>query len=170
MTAAACLSLLVATAPAGTSWLERAAPFLIGIFILLVSVPATHQVVKQASENVLKRWTQEQLHAQEPEQSPETQVLSFPWVVDSAQIPAILGTPLAGLFIIDHANFYNFIILYTGVLTGGLLLFFYFLQKVPVDDYGAFGKRVLGYRVSPMIICGIGLNLLCAVLAAWVFT
>jgi hypothetical protein len=151
-------------------WLERAAPFIVGIFILLVSVATTHQVIKQTKEYILRKWTSEELASIAPHLSPETQFLGLPWVVDAAQIPALLGTPLVGLFILKPINYVALIVIYTGVLAIGLLIFFYFIQKVPVIDYEDLGLDVLGYRISLVVLGGIGLNLACAVVAAVVVT
>jgi hypothetical protein len=147
--------------------LERATPFLIGILILLVSVVTTHEVIRRAEDYLLKPWSTQELDQFKPHLSPRTYVLGLPWVVDVAQIPALLGTPLAGIFVLKHANF---ILLYTAVLAVGLMVFFYFLQKVAVNKYRELGLKVLGYRVSLLVIGGIALNLVCAALAAWVVT
>jgi hypothetical protein len=147
-----------------TSSLGRATPFLIGIVILLVSVVTTHEVIRHAEEHVLKSWTPEALGKLKPHRSPETYVLGLPWVVDVAQMPALLGTPISGLFVLKHTNF---LLLYTVVLAIGMVIFFYCLQKVPVNSYGQYAHYVLGYRVSLLVIGGVGLNLVCAALAAW---
>jgi hypothetical protein len=151
---------LVVQAP--STRLERVAPFLLGIFILAVSVMTTHEVIERTTNHLLGGHTKDELDSIKPNLSPKTYVLGLPWVVDVAQIPALLGTPLAGLFVLKHNDF---LVLYTAVLTAGLMIFFYFLRKVPVNDYRKWGYEVVGYRVSVLVIGGIALNAVCGGLA-----
>lgn len=150
---------------ASYSWLGRMAPFLLGIFILVVSVTTTHQVIKQANDYIVRKWPAEWLNKIPANLHPATQLQGLPWVVDAVQIPAILGTPLAGLFILKPINYIVLIIVYTGVLAAGLSLFFYFIQKVEPIDYHEKGFERLGYRVSWVVAIGIAVNAMCAALA-----
>jgi hypothetical protein len=151
----------------GTTHLERAAPFFIGIFILIVSVVTTHEVIERVEDELEGGRTKAELDKIKPDLAPSTYALSLPWVADVAQIPALLGTPLSGLFLVNHANF---IILYTAVLAAGLLVYFYFLRMVPINDYRKWGKKVLKYRVSLLVMGGLVLNAVCGVLTYFTVT
>jgi hypothetical protein len=155
----------VVTRAAHPSGFTLAAPFLLTSFIIVLSVVTTHAVVSRGESWMTKDWTPDELKDVEAHQSPQTYAQTLPWVVDAAQIPAILGTPLAGIFVLEKKNV---LVFYTAVLGIGAIVFFYFLMKVKAYDYSERGLKLLGYRVSPLAIGGIILNLVCAVLAAWV--
>ncbi len=97
-----------------------------------------------------------------PKRSPYTHVLDLGWVADVAQIPALLGTPLVGLFILDR----RIILLpYTAVLAAGLIVYFGFYLMKEIHTYERFCREYKGYRFS-VITCGaICLNVICAIIA-----
>jgi hypothetical protein len=150
--------------PAFHHWWEPATPFLVGILILLVSIATTRAVVEKAEKHMTKDWTPEMLRKAKikPKRSPYTHVLDLGWVVDVAQIPALLGTPLAGLFILDRRVI---LLPYTAVLAAGLIVFFGFYLMDEVHTYERFAPVYKGYRFS-VITCGaIFLNFICAIIA-----
>lgn len=145
-------------------WWEPATPFLVGVLILLVSIGTTRAVAEKAEERMTKGWTTEMLREAgiDPKKSPYTHVLALAWVIDVSQIPALLGTPLAGLFILDH----RIVLLpYTAVLAAGLIVYFGFYLMKDINGYETLGREYRGYRFS-LITCGaILLNLVCALIA-----
>jgi hypothetical protein len=145
-------------------WWEPATPFLVGILILLVSIPTTRAVAEKAEARITKGWTPAMLKAADakPKQSPHSHVLALAWIIDVAQIPALLGTPLAGLFIFDR----RIVLLpYTTVLAAGLIVFMVFYLMKDIDSYERFCREYKGYRISVVTSGALLLNLVCAVIA-----
>jgi hypothetical protein len=143
---------------------ERATPFLIGILILLLSIVTTRAVVEKAEARMTEGWTPDTLREAgiDPARSPNTQVLGLAWVVDVAQIPALLGTPLVGLFILKH---HIVILLYTAVMIAGMIVFLIFYLMKEITDYDRLNIKYRGFRVSIITGGAILVNTLCAVLA-----
>lgn len=143
---------------------ERATPFLIGILILCISIVTTHAVVEKAEARMTSGWTPDLLKKAgiDPTMSPHTHVLGLAWVVDVAQIPALLGTPLVGLFILKH---HIILLIYTAVMAVGIIVFLIFYLMKKITDYDRLNIKYRGYRVSIVVGGGILVNLLCAALA-----
>jgi hypothetical protein len=153
--------------PAQASKLELAAPFLITILIILVSIAIYHEIVVRLELHYSRDWTERELKEIDPDRAPGTYALSSLWVIDAAQLPTILGTPLGGLFILRKVYTTEFLVFYTAVLAFGLIFSLYFLRQVRINRYPGRGPRLAGYRVSPVAIGGIALNIVCAVIAAF---
>lgn len=143
---------------------DRATPFLIGIMILLVSIATTRAVIEKAEERMTRGWTPSKLQETgvAPPESPHTHILGLTWVADVAQIPALLGTPLVGLFILKH---HIVILLYTGVLAAGLIVFFCFYLMKEIGDYERYSKTYHGFRFTVITGGAILVNLVCAAIA-----
>jgi hypothetical protein len=147
-----------------TSRSERATPFLIGVLLLLITIVTTRAVIEKAEARITHGWTPELLREAgiDPTMSPNTHVLGLAWVVDVAQIPVLLGTPLVGLFILKH---HIDVLLYTTVMAAGIIVFLIFYLMKQINDYDRLNIEYRGHRLSLITGGGIMVNLLCAVLA-----
>jgi hypothetical protein len=160
---------ILATAQAAAvSKLELAAPFLITILIITVSVGVYNEIAQRLELYFAHDWTQEELDEVDPDRAPSSYALASVWAMDAAQIPTIIGTPAASLFILHKNYTTGFLVFYTGVLTFGLMFFFYFLRQVRIHRYSARGLRLAGFRISLLALGGIGFNGACAIIAAYV--
>jgi hypothetical protein len=151
--------------PGGPPTFELVLPFLITIFIIVLTVVLSNQVKERAEAHLKEGWTVPELDEVEGHKSPETYAQAFPWVVDAAQIPSLIGTPLAGLLVLRSTFQLEFITAYFGVIVVGIILFVHFLRVVDIYGYKDKGMELFGYQVSPLAIGGIVLNVL-AILAA----
>jgi hypothetical protein len=139
------------------SRIDRATPFLIGICLLVITAGTTKLVIDKAERHIREEWkpvdeTNEQ----------NIHILPLNWVVDVAQIPVLLGTPLVGLFILQHQiNALS----YTAVMTGGIVAFVIVLSVKQINDYGRFDFKIGRIRVGIITAGGIFVNLVCAVIA-----
>jgi hypothetical protein len=136
----------------------------VGALILLVSIATTRAVAEKAEERMTRGWTDDMLQKAgiRPTTSPHTHVLGLAWVIDVAQIPALLGTPLAGLFVFGRRAV---LLPYTAVLAGGLIVFMTFYLMQDINTYERFTRTYRGYRFSAITSGAILLNLVCALVA-----
>jgi hypothetical protein len=148
---------------ATTHW-DRATPFLIGIILLIITVVTTKAVIEKAEARIMRNWTPELLKQLEsdPKTSPKTGILSLTWVVDAAQIPVLLGTPLVGLFALEH---HVNVVLYTAVMAAGIVVFLIVYLIKEITDYDRLRLEYRGLRLSIITGGGILVNLVCAVIA-----
>jgi len=148
------------------SRLELAAPFLITAVLLSLSIVLIPEVIDRLTRFLEEGWTEKQLNSIEADRAPATHALAAVWAIDASQIPTIVGAPAAGLLILHKAYTKGFLVAYTAMLAFGLIFFFYFLRQVNVLRYKRLGPKVFGYRISPMVIGGVALNVIAAVAAA----
>jgi hypothetical protein len=149
---------------ATTSRWDRATPFLIGIILLIITVVTTKAVIEKAEARITRDWTPEMLKLLERDskKSPKTALLSLTWLADAAQIPVLLGTPLVGLFILEH---HVNVVLYTAVMAAGIVVFLIAYLMQEITDYDRLRLEYRGLRLSIITGGGILVNLACAVIA-----
>lgn len=156
------------TNPNKISSLELAAPFLFTIVILLVSVVAIHEIAVRLEQHFERNWAPKELKRISPDRAPGTYALAVIWAIDTAQIATIVGTPLSTLVILRHVYKATFIIPYTAILGLGILVFSFNLRQVEITKYRARGFEVFGYRLTPVTIAAIALNVAGATVAAYI--
>jgi hypothetical protein len=152
----------------GASTFELALPFLITIFIILLTVATTNEVKVRGEGKLTEGWTKTELEEIAADRSPETYAQAFPWVVDAAQIPSVIGTPLVGLLVLRRTYQLEFIVLYLLVVVIGIMVFVHFLRKVDIYRYKDRGHKRLGYQVSPLALGGLALNTVAILVAIFV--
>jgi hypothetical protein len=144
------------TQESASRW-DHATPFLIGICLLLITVGTTKAIVKKAEAGIREEWT-----PVNQKKKAKTHLLPMAWVVDVAQIPVLLGTPLVGLFILQHhINGLSF----TAVMSVGIIAFMVVFSTDEINDYSRFDIKVGPLTVGIITLGGILVNLVCAVIA-----
>ena len=140
-----------------TSRGDRATPFLIGICLLVVTVGTTKMVLEKAEARIRAEWK-----PVDEEKEAETHLLPLAWLVDVAQIPVLLGTPLVGLFILQrHINGLSF----TAVLSGGIVIFAIVFTAKRINQYSRFDLKIGPLSVGIITLSGILVNAACAAIA-----
>lgn len=147
-----------------------AAPFVMSIVILGLSVVLVPEITKRLEEHYTRGWLESEVHLVKSERTPSTHSKAAYWVVDIAQIPTIVGPPTAGLVVSHAAYSPTFLVIYTIILALGLGLFFYYNSRVAIADYWQKGIPIGPYHISPLIQGGILFNLIVGAAAILVAT
>lgn len=140
-------------------------PFLITILIIVLTVVTSNEVKVRGEQHFREGWTEKELEEVDSHRSPNTYAQALPWVVDAAQIPAVIGTPLVGLLVLRKTYQLEFIVAYLSLIIIGIGVFVHFLRKVDISDYPDKGRKVWGYQVSPLALGGLALNALAIIVA-----
>jgi hypothetical protein len=143
--------------------LEPAIPFLIAIIVLLLSAVLVEEITERLTKHFEEGWNEEELLNVLPDRSPKTHAQTASWIVDIAQIPAVIAPSAAGLIISYHAFESIFLTIYTVVFALGILAFCYYLRQVDILKYRTRGPKLLKYRLSPLVVGGTVLNLFGAI-------
>jgi hypothetical protein len=140
-----------------------ATPFIMADIIAFVSILSTNAVLKRAKQRFAERAGDRPV---DPDLHHSTYALALPWVVDTAQIPALFGIPLAGIAILRDAYGASFLIGYTVALVAVIAVFLHFLDEVPIFDYEQSGRQIWKYKVTSLTMAGLTVNGLGALAAA----
>jgi hypothetical protein len=152
----------------GPSTFELVLPFIITILIIILTVVTTNEVKVRAEGHLTADWSKDELDEIDADRSPKTYAQAFPWVVDAAQIPAVIGTPLVGLLVLRQTYQLGFILGYLVAIGVGITLFVHFLRKVDIYRYKDKGHKLLGYQISPLALGALVLNAVAILVAAFV--
>lgn len=147
---------------------ERAAPFLAAILLVLLSVLAAHIVVKQLATHFSTAYDDKELKKIDNRRAPNTHAQAAYWAVDAAQIPIGIGAPLATVILLRKVYNSDFVVVYLVALVIGLGFCVYFLYQVNIERYGGRGFTPFKFRITPVTIMVLILNIVGAIVAAYV--
>lgn len=147
---------------------ELASPFLITVFIILISAFLVPEIVKRLDEHYGEGWKEGERESVNPDRTPETHARAVVWAIDTAQIPTMIGTPAASVFILYKSFPPPFMVGYTAIILGAVVVCVAFRQWVPPLWYARVGLTLKHFRVSLLMTSGIALNLIGAGIAAFV--
>lgn len=148
--------------------LERAAPFLAAIALVLLSVLAAHVAVKQLSTHFAEPYNKREREKIDNRKAPGTHAQAAYWAVDAAQIPIGIGAPVAAVILLRKVYDSDFVVVYLlTFLVFGIGFCAYFLYQVKIERYPGRGLKPFGFLITPVTIVVVALNGLGAVIAAY---
>jgi hypothetical protein len=159
---------ILTAAPSTPSQFELASPFLITVLIILISAFLVPEIVKRLDEHYGEGWKEDERKSVNPDRTPETHARAAVWAIDTAQIPTMIGTPAASVFILYKSFPPPFLVGYTAIILGSVVVCVAFRQWVPPLWYARVGLSLKHFRISLLMLSGIALNLIAAGIAAFI--
>ena len=143
---------------------EAVAPFFMAIIVLLLSVILAPELKKVLTTHYSLGWSEGEIRNAPADRSPETHAKVIAWIIDVAQIPAVVCPTIAGVIVSSKAYSDVSWLIYTFLLFLGLVIYHYYKSKINILEYADIGWEIRGYRISPLVAGGVTLNVVAGIL------